>query len=171
MITVKDIQGYNLFTGLDEKELSKIAKLCIRRTYECNEIIFDPDIPSDDIFLVEEGKDAIEIEIPIGPQQGRIVIHTLSKGEAFGWAALVSKHVKTATARCMEQVKLIAINGQVLMNLLNTDNHIGFIVMRNMTDIIGTCLAYTTIAFRHEIRKLKSIVREPIKRAFEQSVT
>jgi CRP/FNR family transcriptional regulator, cyclic AMP receptor protein len=171
MLTAKDIQGYRLFSGLQENELSKIAGLCTRCTYAPNTIIFKPDMTSDDVYLVEEGKDAIEIEIPLGPPGSRIIIHTLSKGEAFGWAPLVSKHVKTATARCLEEVRVIAINGQALLNLLEEDNHIGFVVMKNMTDIVGTRLAYTTIAFRHEIRKLKNLAREPIKRVYKQPVT
>jgi CRP/FNR family transcriptional regulator, cyclic AMP receptor protein len=156
MMTAQEIAGFNLFTGLDETELSEIARICLRKTYEVNSIIFDPDTPSEELYLVEAGTDAIQIEIPLGTQKGKIVIHTISKGEAFGWAALGPQHVKTAIARCLDEVTLIAINVKTLLQILEINNHIGYIVMKNLSEIISMRLAYTTVAFRHEIRKNKT---------------
>ena len=159
MITTQDIKGFKLFAGLDETELKEIANLCLRKTYECNSVIFDPEKPSEELFVVEGGNDAIQIEIPLGINLGKIVIHTLSKGETFGWATIESQHVKTATARCLETVNLIAINGKALLQLFEKNPHMGYIVMKNLCDTISMRLAYTTVAFRHEIRKIKSKVQ------------
>jgi CRP/FNR family transcriptional regulator, cyclic AMP receptor protein len=156
MITTQDIKDFKLFAGLEEKELSEIARLCLRRTYEINSVIFDPETPSEELYIVEGGNDAIQIEIPLGTQKGKIVIHTLSKGETFGWAAIESQHVKTAAARCLDSVNLIAINGSVFLQLLDKNTHMGYIVMKNLCEIINIRLAYTTVAFRHEIRKIRA---------------
>jgi CRP/FNR family cyclic AMP-dependent transcriptional regulator len=158
MLKTKEIQGYKLFNGLAETELSEIAVFCNRLNYDTNSVIFDPDTPSENIFFLEGGNDAIQIEIPLGIHGDKIVIHTLSKGETFGWAALGSQHVKTATARCLVPVTVIAINGKRLMEFLARDNHAGYIVMKNLADIISTRLSYTTVAFRHEIRRLRKTV-------------
>jgi len=158
MITAQELKGYKLFSGLTENELSEIAKIARRTTCDRSSVIFNPETPSEEIFLVEGSNDAIQIEIPLGPHEEKIVIHTLSKGETFGWASLGSQHVKTATARCLEQTSIIAINGKKLMQLLEMNNHMGYLVMKNLNDVINTRLAYTTVAFRHEIRKLKKIV-------------
>jgi CRP/FNR family transcriptional regulator, cyclic AMP receptor protein len=158
MLTAQDIKGYKLFIGLAEKELVEIAGLCRRQTYESNSVIFDPDTSSEEIFLLEGGNDAIQIEIPLGVHDEKIVIHTLSKGETFGWAALGSHHAKTATARCLDQASVIAINGKLLMQLLEKNNHLGYIVMKNLADIINTRLSYTTVAFRREVRRLRKVV-------------
>jgi len=48
----------------------------------------------------------------------RTVVHTLQKGEVFGWAALVPPHQRTATARCVERPGVICLNGKDLMELL-----------------------------------------------------
>jgi CRP/FNR family transcriptional regulator, cyclic AMP receptor protein len=158
MVTNQEIQDYKLFAGLTENELSEVADLCRRRVYNGNSIIFSPDFPSDDLFIVEGGNDAIQIEVPLGPREGKVVIHTLSKGETFGWAALGPQHIRTATARCLEDVHVICLNGQNLMRLCEDDNHIGYIIMKNLIDIINTRLSYTTIVFRQEIRKLRRTV-------------
>jgi signal-transduction protein with cAMP-binding, CBS, and nucleotidyltransferase domain len=158
MITIQDIKGYKLFSGLDENELKEIAGLCRRKTYDSGTILFDPHNPSEDLFLVEEGNDAIQIRTTLGNNEGNIVIHNLSKGETFGWTALGPQHIKVATAICVEQVNVIAINWNSLMQLLEKNNHTGYIVMKNLADIISTRLSYTTLAFRREIRELKKMV-------------
>ena len=38
MLTAQDIKGYNLFIGLDESELSAIAALFTRQTFERNSV-------------------------------------------------------------------------------------------------------------------------------------
>jgi CRP/FNR family transcriptional regulator, cyclic AMP receptor protein len=158
MLTTQEIRNYQLFKGLNEAELGEMAGLCGRRTYEMNSVIFDSDTPSEDLFLVESGNDAIQIELPLGVQQGKIVIHTLSKGETFGWACLCPQHLKTATARCLERVTLVTLNGRQLLQLLEKNPHMGFMVMKNLSDNINMRLAYTTVAFRHELRKARVAV-------------
>jgi CRP/FNR family transcriptional regulator, cyclic AMP receptor protein len=155
VIAAEEIRAYKLFTGLDEAELAEIAGLCQRRNYENSDILFAPENPSEDIFLLESGNDAVQIELPIGTQGEKIVIHTLNKGEAFGWAALGSQHARTAVARCLGPVSVLAINGKNLTQLLEKNNHAGYVVMKNLADAINTRLSYTTIAFRHEMRRLK----------------
>ena len=159
MVTSQDIKGFGLFAGLDENERARIAILCARRTYEKNAIIFDPGSPTEEMFIVEVGNDAIQIEIPLGAHEGKIIVHTLSKGEAFGWAALGSQHIRTATARCVEEATVIAINGKSLMDLLEQNNHIGYAVMKNLADTINTRLAYTSVVLRHEILKCRKTVK------------
>lgn len=162
MITAQDIRGYKLFAGLNEKELIEVSRLCRRRTCESGEVIFDPQKTSEDIFVVEGGNEAIQIEIPITTHEDRLVIHTLSKGETFGWAALEEQHMRTATARCLENVSIISLNGKTLMQLMENNFHLGYVIMRNLVEIISTRLSHTTVAFRHELRKAKKKLRTPV---------
>jgi CRP-like cAMP-binding protein len=159
MLTAQEIRGYNLFVGLDETELSEIAALCTRETYDKNAIIFSPEAPSNSIFLLEGGNDAIQIEVSITGEEDRIVVHTLSKGETFGWAVLEPQQIRTAIARCLDSVEVICINGDSLIQLLNENTHMGYIVMRNLAGVINKRLTYTTIAFRHQVRKLREKMR------------
>jgi CRP/FNR family transcriptional regulator, cyclic AMP receptor protein len=155
MMAIEDIRNFDLFSGLNEEELTEVAELCKRRIYEPNSVIFDLDTLSDEIFIVESDNDVIRIEIPLGHGAGKVIIHTLTRGETFGWAALGSNHVKTAVVRCLDRVSVIAINGNSLIQLMDRNNHLGYIIMRNLSEVIALRLAYTTVAFRHEILKNK----------------
>ncbi len=154
MITVNDLKQFPLFVGLDNEELSAITGFSTRQRYSNNDIIFDPKSTIHEIFLVESGYDAVQIEIPIQDKNTRMVIHTISKGETFGWIAFGQPHLKTAIARCVDDVSVIKIDVRKLMGIMDKNNHMGYVVMRNLSNIIISRLAYTTVTFRHEIQKL-----------------
>ena len=159
MVTVQDLKAFNLFAGLDEAELAEIARLCARRTYESGAEIFSPGTPAGDVFMLQGGNDAVQIEVAICEHAPRTVVHTLQKGEFFGWAALVPPHQRTATARCVEKASVICLDGTALMDLLDKNDHMGYVVMKNLSGILSTRLTYTTLVLRREIRKL---ARKPV---------
>lgn len=154
MVTVQDLKRFNLFAGLSDSELAQIAPLCTRRIYEGASEVFSPGAPAGDIFLLEDKNDAVQIELLVSEGGPRTVIHTLQRGEVFGWAALVPPRQRTATARCVERASLISLSGQALTNLLDSNTRMGYVVMRNLSGILSIRLSHTTIALRREIRKM-----------------
>lgn len=154
MLTFEEVKDYKLFSGLEENELVKIANLCSRKTFESGSVIFSHDTPAEEIFLLEEGNDVVHIEVPISKKE-KIIIHTLTEGEAFGWTALGKTHMRTATVRCTDKVSVICINGRSLIQLCEADYRIGYFVMKNLVELLSSRLSYTTITFRQELQKLK----------------
>ena len=159
MVTIQDLKQFNLFVGLDESELAEIARLCARRTYECGAEIFSPGVPAADVFMLEGKNDAVQIEVAVFEGGPKTVIHTLQKGEVFGWAALVPPHQRTGTARCVEKASIICLNGKDLIELMEKNDHMGYMVMKNLSGILSNRLTYTTLGLRREIRKL---VKKPV---------
>ncbi len=156
MLRSEEIKEYKLFSGLDKNELEKIANLCTRKTFERGSVIFSNFTPASDIYILEEGNDTIQIEISITDEK-RIIIHTLSKGETFGWSSLGKPHIRTATARCVDNVKVISIDVRSLLQLLDSDHNMGYYIMKNLAEHISSRLSYTTLAFRNEFRILKKL--------------
>jgi len=154
MLNVDEIQKFKIFSNLKEDQLAGIAQLCTRRTYERGDVVFGPDTPTTEIFIIEDGADVVHIEVPIKDTE-KILIHTLSKGEAFGWLSLGKPYIKTAIARCIDQVTVICIDVSRFSQLLEDDKSIGYQVMKNLVEIISSRLSYTTVVFRNELRKLK----------------
>jgi CRP/FNR family cyclic AMP-dependent transcriptional regulator len=164
VVTAREIKSFKLFSGLAEKELKGIAALCHRQTFKANTIIIDPDKPNENLYIVEDENEAIQIEVPIRNRTDKLVIHTLSKGETFGWSAIVSQHIKTTVTRCISPVTVISINSKKLMQYLEQDHHIGYIVMKNLVEILGDRLTYTTVSFRHEIRVSRGNFKSPVSK-------
>jgi hypothetical protein len=49
----------------NEPELAEIARLCARRTYESGAEISSPGMPAGDVFMLEGGNDAVQIEVAV----------------------------------------------------------------------------------------------------------
>jgi CRP-like cAMP-binding protein len=154
MVPTEILKGFSLFGGLSETELAGIAKLCRERTHENGSVIFTIGGSATDVYLLKAGKVEIQIEFKIYEQEIRATVYTVGKGEIFGWSALVPPHRLTASARCQGKADVIMINGKELMEFLEKDRRIGYVVMRNLSALISSRLASTTIALRHEIQKL-----------------
>jgi CRP-like cAMP-binding protein len=154
MISTEILKGFSLFGGLNEAELAEIAKLCRERTYDGGSVIFTIGASATDVYLLKTGKVDIQIEFKIYEQEIRATVYAVGKGEIFGWSALVPPHRLTASARCQGKADVITINGKDLMELLEKGGRNGYVVMKNLSALISSRLALTTIALRHEIQKL-----------------
>jgi len=154
MISTEILKGFSLFGGLSDTDLAGVAKLCRERTYENGSVIFTIGGSATDTYLLKAGKVEIQIEFKIYEQEVRATVYTVGKGEIFGWSALVPPHRLTASARCEGKADVIMINGKELMEFLEKDRRIGYVVMKNLSALISSRLASTTIALRHEIQKL-----------------
>jgi CRP-like cAMP-binding protein len=154
MISIEILKNFSLFGGLGGAELAEVAKLCRERTYDDGSVIFTIGGSATDVYLLKTGKVDIQIEFKIYDYEIMTTVYTVGKGEIFGWSSLVPPHRLTASARCQGKADIIMINGKELMELLEKNRDIGYVVMKNLSSVISSRLASTTIALRHEIQKL-----------------
>jgi CRP-like cAMP-binding protein len=154
MVSPEILKSFSLFSGLSQAELAGMAKLCRERTYESGSGIFTIGGSAADVYLLKTGKVDIQIEFKIYDYEIMTTVYTVGKGEIFGWSALVPPHRLTASARCEGKADVMMINGKELTEFLEKDKHIGYVVMKNLSALISSRLASTTIALRHEIQKL-----------------
>ena len=154
MVSAEILKSFSLFSGLAQPELAEIAKLCRERAYERHSLIFTIGGSATDVYLLETGKVDIQIEFKIHDYEMVATVYTVGRGEIFGWSALVPPHRLTASARCEGKADVIMMNGKELMEFLEKDKRIGYVIMKNLSALISSRLASTTIALRHEIQKL-----------------
>ncbi len=153
MVSTEMLKAFQLFGGLDESELVEIAKLCRERSYEQGSIIFTAGGSATDIYLLKDGEVNIQVELVIYDLEARATVYTVRKGETFAWSALVPPHKLTASARCQQKAKVLTMDGKDLMDILKKNNHIGYLVMQNLSKVISSRLAATMVALRHQIQR------------------
>ena len=153
MVSTEILKGFQLFEGLDESELVELARLCRERSYEQGSIIFTAGGSATDIYLLKDGEVNIQVELVIYDLEARATVYTVKRGETFAWSALVPPHKLTASARCQQKTNVLTINGKELMDILKKNNHIGCVVMQNLSKVISSRLAATMVALRHQIQK------------------
>jgi len=128
-----------LFAGISAVTLSAISALVRKEERAAGSICYDFGDPADDFYVLESGR----VEFLIGRDE-RVspAGFMLRKGEVFGWAPLVENHPRRiARATCLEQSRLLRIDGRQTLALLAADPASGFIVMRRLASLIARYLA------------------------------
>ncbi|MBI3892059.1 MAG: cyclic nucleotide-binding domain-containing protein [Candidatus Wallbacteria bacterium] len=111
------------FAELEESKLREISRFSKRVDYSAGSVLFNTGDTHRVLYLVLEGRVAIQSE---GPTGGPVTQLTAGPGEIFGWSAFVPPHSKTAGAVAMEPVRLVAIDAEKLRALCNRDSVIGY---------------------------------------------
>lgn len=131
---VESIPSAEIFNGLTDKQKQKIRNLGCVESYEQNAVICTEDDECGKLYLVEEGQATVQSELGRGM---RIPITVVSSGQAFGWSVLVPPYKLTATVTASTKIKVLAIDRDPLMALIQADPSLGLIIMQNIASIIG----------------------------------
>lgn len=138
MVAVDVLRGSQLFCTLRDEELHRIAPLCLEERHEKGTCTFSKGDAADRLYLLLEG--AAKVQQEIRPQPDTYQNTTISidmPGDMIGWSALANPRRLTAIACCQTDVRLVAIEGWALNQLLEQDSHIRFVVAKELAGIIG----------------------------------
>ncbi|MFQ5874435.1 MAG: cyclic nucleotide-binding domain-containing protein, partial [Dehalococcoidia bacterium] len=154
MVSIPLLKKFYIFEGLTEGELGRIAPLCREKVYEAGEVIFQEGEVAKDLCLVVDGKVALEMKLQPWPHAPirHTTVDLITRGETFGWSALVEPHILTLSARCLTKTKVIAIDGSELRRLLDTDCHMGYEVMGRLSHVVASRLRDTTAKLMEFLR-------------------
>ncbi len=128
-----------LFNGVAAGTLEKLAALAKEETKPQGATLYRPGDPAEDFFVLDTGR--VEFLIGRGERTAPSGF-MLKRGEVFGWAALLDGHpARIASARCIEESKLLRMNGKAALGVLEGDPAAGFVVMRRLAALIARYLA------------------------------
>ena len=156
MVSIQVLKGFELFKGLDDSELTKIAELCRERSLDEGALCFVQGRRATELHLCCSGK----VHIVLKVYDMEITVHTVKTGEVFGWSALVEPHIYTASAKCAGKVEEIYIERPDLMNLFEQEPLTGYVVMTNLSALVSSRLTETTETLAKEIAAASSRDRE-----------
>ena len=91
-ITVKSLRHFDLFSGLTDEELAEIAQFGREESHQEGDVLLAEGAPADWLFLVEQGKLSLEIEIQLG-RGGKTRLATIGyvgAGSAAGRSSLTA---------------------------------------------------------------------------------
>jgi len=145
MVSISLLKRFQPFEGLTDSELEEIASLCREETYEAGEVIIEEGREAKDFYTVVDGEVALEMALQLWPHAPprQVTIEVATKGDAFGWSALVEPHIFTLSARCRTKTSVIAIEGGALRSLFEANPHLGYKLMRRLTDLVASRLKKT----------------------------
>lgn len=142
MVPVEILKTLDIFDGLTKPELDAVSRIAEEKDYPKGAVIFKENDDSESLYVLLQGNVSINFEI--GRHQEAIV-HSVSAGQAFGWSALVQPFQFTASAKCVNNSKIVVIDRHALRALLDQDCHMGFVIMEKLSELVSERLRDTRL--------------------------
>ena len=148
--SIEVLKKVNLFSGLTDKELEEVAKLCHEHSLKAGELCVAEGEKTDYVHFVKKGKVAVEFHVTHLPRGGKVIVDTLGEGEVFAWSALVAGTL-TASVMAVEPTEVLYIDAADLLALCEKDNHVGYVIMKNLTSVISSRLTNSRLQLLNAI--------------------
>ncbi len=132
-----------VFATLGDQELEKIASLVSEKEYEAGTFIFEEGNNADELFVLKEGKIALQMTLQHGQMSRSISVDIVAQNEVFGWSAIVEPHIYTLSAVCLQKAKVLSISSVNLRWLLSDNPNICCEVMQRLIKVVASRLEDT----------------------------
>lgn len=137
LTTMETMPLAEIMSGLNEKQRQQVTRAGRIENYEKDAVICTEGAESRKLYLLEEGEVAVHSELGKGM---RIPISVVLPGHAFGWSALVPPYRLTATVVALSKVRVISIERDALLALMQANPSMGCTIMENVAGVIASRL-------------------------------
>ena len=144
MVELEVLRRCELFGGLSDEELRQVASIAHQESHQPGSLICAERELADRLFVLSAGRVQLQIRLrgPLGPG-GEATIEEVEPGRIFGWSSLVKQRRFTASARALDPVRVISIRADDLTSLFDQNPHLGFVVMKQLAEVIASRLQHT----------------------------
>jgi CRP-like cAMP-binding protein len=130
------------FEGFEARHIQRIAGRASPVRFAAGTMIFRHAEPATTFYVVTRGKATLEAYTP---ERGAMVILTIGGGGVLGWGSLLEPYRWHFDSRAVELTRAIAIDGQELRAACAEDSQFGYMVMKQLTNIIEQRLQATVL--------------------------
>ena len=129
MSIVDLLKRVHLFANLEPDELVELAEICTELQLAPAELIIEQNTTGKEMYIVADGSVDVFIQ---GVENSRSLV-VLGKGQVIGEMALIDQGYRSASVRATRKgVTLYKLESDRFYALCDKNNHIGFVVMRNL---------------------------------------
>ena len=136
---IKFLKTVPFFNELAHRQLKTVSGVLFERNFEADEIIFAEGQPGAALFLILDGKVAVEM----CRQRHTTILAILEKGAFFGEMALLNEAPRSANARSLERTYTLALYRNDLSRLIQRDPQAACQIYRAIASIVGDRLRST----------------------------
>ncbi len=142
-----DISAIKILDGLNDGQRDKIACLGEVRRYPRDACIFEEDSLGSELFFILEGR----VNILIGLKQDEERLATHQAGDSFGEFAALDCSRRSAKAQAATGLVVLAVDSARFYALLEQESAIGYVVMRNLCNVLCERLKNANLQWRNAI--------------------
>ncbi|HBH88023.1 MAG TPA: hypothetical protein DDY17_10555 [Syntrophaceae bacterium] len=129
------IQEVELFQGIPSHIIDEIAELITQESRQAGDVIFREGDVADFLYILEDG----DINLIIQGEK-RLSFPVNMIGAVFGWSSLIDPNRYTATAKCVEESKILKIDAERLMRVFQRHHAESLTIMKRLAGVISTRL-------------------------------
>jgi len=170
---IKFLKTVAFFDELSDRQLKTVSGILFERKYETDELIFEEGQPGAALFLILDGRVAVEMR----RENHMVTLATLERGAFFGEMALLDGAPRSANVRSLEQTYTLALYRNDLSQLIQRDPQTACQIYRALAHIVGDRLRSTNQLIKAEmstdkaqqarriaanIAKMPELVRKPV---------
>jgi len=126
------LKSVDIFEHATVEQLGRIAGLTEEVHFKPGEIIFEEGQPGDAFYLLLSGQVVIE-------RNGN-TLREIKEKEAFGTLEVLDFHPRAVTAKAVDQVRALKLNGQEFHDLLSVDIEMVEAVFRMLCGLVRRIL-------------------------------
>ena len=148
MNNINALRRSELCNGLTDNELELLSVIFHSRQVNRNEIILKEGEPSNDLYLIVRGRVKVVMTSSVNPGDME-KIATLKDNEIYGEFALLDGSTRSATVIAEEDSFFLYTDYLDFHRFLEENEHIGFIIMKNLAKILTAKLRKTNFEMRN----------------------
>jgi CRP-like cAMP-binding protein len=118
MVLLDKLDKLNFCKGLSKDYLRRLVALGEFRTYRPGDCIFHEGVTSQSIYLLAEGRVALEVSVP-GREPMRL--QEVEAGELLGWSPLLGLGYMSASALALTPCKVLALDAGRILSSSESD--------------------------------------------------
>ena len=130
------------FKGLEPRYMKLITGCASNIRFDARTYIFREGEAAEQFYLIREGKVALET---FAAERGSITIETVEAGEVLGWSWLFPPYQRHFSARVVEPIRAIALDGVCLRTKCEEDHDLGYQLVKRVAHIMMERLQATRL--------------------------
>ena len=133
------LEEVDVFRGLSERHLHRIAALCEEETFSAGERITTRDERATKLYVLRSG----ELKVSTGSRDSDVVVRTLHEKEAFPLAILMEPPTLVTTNEAITDIEAYAMSRARLLELCELETRIGLHIYKASFAILMNRYHYT----------------------------
>lgn len=139
--TKEEVAELPLFVGLSAEEHARLASIAEVVGFPAGTTVFEEGDPHGDLYVMLEGRVTLCMRVA---GQAETCFLSLRSGELLGWSSLLRRS-RVATARVVQPSRLLRLPASDLLELCETDHHVGYAIMRQAFEEMADRLQSTRL--------------------------
>jgi len=153
---VRLLSMVDVFEGLSEEDLERLARLARDATYEQGEVLPEPQEGGEKLYVLKEGRVQLYVKLP---NEGEITLSVVEGGSIFGEISVAGQGSGKVRARALMPSLVCTLKTEVLEQLIERHPAVALAIVRMLSDRLRQAeVRFAELAHKQVPARLASLI-------------